>query len=382
MTLAPGAALAQAPEGEPGFSPEGPPPESAAFGMVTITPYGRLRASYDWVQDDPDTDFVGDNSGFSMRSARIGFLGAYGPDKDVRFDLSLEAATELRDRFNDPNGELEVRAVDANVVWVPHEYLNIAMGQFKLPFDYENWRSAPSLPFASRAVGYEGVAPGFGFEERGIVVNRGVGVRFMPDERIRFGAVGFEYILAVTNGSGDNRVLNDNNKPAFFGRLEVDYDELVYLGGGFLYNERTAGELPNLFDEKDLGFTADIRVEWKGLEVLAQVTHLTTEFDTIAADDRVRLAYHAQANYEFDLDFMLLAPGYRFAVFEPWFGADDTDDAGISLEDFKLTHHTIGLRASHPSSWLDLFVNYTITQEEGSRELDNDRLEILSQVAF
>lgn len=376
--LLPGSALAQQPPAQPSAEPE----LSTRVGPLTLTPSGRVRAAYDWVANDPDVDFVGDNSGFNVRSARVGIEGVYGLDEEVSFKLSIETASELRERFNTPAGELEVRARDAFVAWTPHRYLRIAMGQLKVPFDYENWRGTTEMPFASRAVGQEGVPGGFGFEEPGIVVDRDIGVRVMPSERLRFGPMGLLYVLAVGNGNGENQVLDDNGKPAFYGRLELDYEELVFLGGGLLYNERRVGDLPNLFDEKDLGFAVDLRTEWKGLEVGAQVVQVTTQFDTLGTEDRKRLAYHLQAAWEFDLHVMLLAPGYRFAVYEPWAGASDNDGNDVSLQDFRLTYHTVGLRVSHPDSWLDLFVNYTLTQEKKSRSLDNDRLEVLTQVAF
>jgi hypothetical protein len=48
----------------------------------------------------------------------------------------------------------------------------------------------------------------------------------------------------------------------------------------------------------------------------------------------------------------------------------------------ELTHHTVGL-TWHPLETPFTFqVNYTLTIENDARALDNDRLELLSQVEF
>jgi hypothetical protein len=89
-----------------------------------------------------------------------------------------------------------------------------------------------------------------------------------------------------------------------------------------------------------------------------------------------------QAQYRFHTRWFDVAPGYRFAEYQPWAGDVVTSEAGVDLSAFRLRYQTIGLRFWHPTLPMQLFINYTFTGEEASRTLSNDRLEILTQVAF
>jgi hypothetical protein len=341
--------------------------------------FGYVRVAYDWTKDDEDVPYVGDNNGFVLRNARLGVTGGI-PEHGFRFQLSIDGAADLRESVNTPLGDLDVKLRDAYLRFDPYFWMGYQAGQFKLPFSGEELRSTADLVFVSRAVGLEGVPVGRGYEEPGIVVGRQLGFMISTQDPIWLGDFGVSYYAAAANGNGLNQLLNDNSELAYVGRLELFYGDWVRLGGSVLFNDRTVGEPPDLFEENELGFSGDLLVRWEGLEVYGQLTQLTTEFPTIGAPNREQLAYHAQIMYRFDQLGVPFAPAYRFAYYHPW--ASGGEDGSSNLDKFQLTYHTFGLAVWSPDVPYSGIINYTLTVEDTARELDNDRLEVLLQVVY
>src|SRR5262249_11682407 len=112
------------------------------------------------------------------------------------------------------------------------------------------------------------------------------------------------YALMLANGNGQNQLLNDNSRPAVFGRVELalwgadgpppariapmrartDGGRLPIVGIGVAaqYNQRTAGNLPNLINESDTGAAFDLIAALYGLDLEAGVLYLRTHHDTLA----------------------------------------------------------------------------------------------------
>lgn len=344
----------------------------------TLKPTGFARFSYDHVQTDPNHDFVGRNSGFELRNVRIGVDGSLGA---VSFSLSFDGTDVDRDPAAPLQGGLRPRLRDAFVRYELAPWLGVQVGQSLAPFDAETLRDSVRLAFASRAVGQDGVLPGRGFEEPGMSQARQIGVLLSPKSRLPLGSgFGLSYALMVANGNGQNQWQNDNRSLGFYGRLEFSFEELVTLGAAGLYDQRTVGALPNLYEEHDTGVDLDLAVHVGGLEVIGQIAQIRTTYPTVDSLARRRIAWHAQAEYRFDTAIPF-ALGYRFASFAPWAGAV-ADTTGVDLRAFTLRYHTVGLRVPHPKLPVQAMVNYTFTREEASRALRNDRLELLAQVAL
>ena len=347
-----------------------------------IDPYGYIRVGYDLVGDDPNFDFIGANNGFVLHNARIGLAGG-NTDWDLSFKVSLDGAADLRESINTPQGDLDVRLRDAFLRYDPVEYVGLEAGQFKLPFSAEEMGSTGSLVFISRAVGLQGVLVGQGLEQHGIVIGRELGAMLSPEAPIFFGDsdFGLAYYAAVVNGNGANQILNDNISLAVAGRLELYYGDYVRVGGSILLNDRTEGEPPDLFEESDFGFSADLLASWEGLEISGQFTQLTTEYPTVGTVDREQLAYHAQITYVVDQLCVPFAPAYRFAYFHPRSEGGVTA-GGIDLDSFELMYHTFGLRVWVPRTPLVVNLNYTLTGEQAPREVENDLFQALIQLVF
>lgn len=337
--------------------------------------YGFLRLAYDYTQTDDHYDFVGRNNGFVLDGARVG-VQVRRKDHHLVARVSVEGAADPQVSPNTPIGTLNVRLRDAFLRWDPWSFVGIQAGQFKAPFQDEELRGAQDFMFASRSVGVAGVPSGRGFQTSGIQLDRQLGVMLSPERRIG-GDVGVAYYLMLMNGNGQNQLLDDNGKPGFVARTEVGWLEYVRAGAALFYNARRVGAPPNLYDEDDLGLTADLTARFKGAEVAGTFTRLRTVYPTVGTGARVQLAYTIQGAYRFDVPGVWIAPGYRYAYFHPW-----QDGGAKGFEVYALRYHTAGVRLGHRTLPIQAWLNYTFTVEDADRRLDNDRLEILAQVTF
>ena len=348
---------------------------------IKIKPWGYLRIGYEAVQDDDRFDFIGRNDGFILDNMRLGTHVSVADQ--LHLVVSMEAASDIEAGNNSPIGEIDVRLRDGFLRWDPFAFVGFQAGQFKAPFAAEELRSTSDLLFVSRAVGQEGVLPGRGFEEIGVAVDRQLGAMVSsPAPLTIWDKYAGSYYLMVANGNGDNELLNDNDNVAVYGRGELHYDDFLTIGGAFLVNKRTEGELPNQSNDEDTGYAADIMVTPFGFELFFQYVELTTEFETVSeALDQTQRAYHAQIAYRFLTPWMTITPGYRYAVLDPYADVDG-DTEGLDLDAFKVDYHTLGVRFGHLKLPLAFLVNYTFTDEKDPRELDNNRLQLLVQAEF
>jgi len=359
----------------PNATQPGPQPTDRPKKIFELTPFGYLRAGYDFTFKDPRFAFVGRNNGFVLDAARLG-LDGYNADYAFAWRISIEGASDELSAPNTPIGSLSVRLRDAFVRWDPVDWAGLQFGQFKAPFQEEELRGTNTLLFASRSVGVEGVLPGRGFQTPGIALDRQLGVMLSPSKPIG-GSIAASYYVMVMNGNGPNQILDDNGHLGVVGRTEVGYEKYARLGAAVFKNDRTVGDPPNLYNEEDFGLTGDLSVKVAGLQVFASITRLRTVFPTVGTSARVQLAYQAQAGYRFDLGNFFLTPAYRFAYFHPW-----QDGGGEGFDAYKLQYHTFGLRAGHAKLPVQAWLNYTLTHEEEGRKLENDRIELLGQVTF
>lgn len=344
-----------------------------------ISPWGYLRLAYESVESDDRYSFIGQNDGFLLDNARIGLDVEFRDT--LSFLISFEGASDLQEDDNTPIGEIDVRLRDVYARWDIHPYVGIQGGQIKAPFAAEELQATVDLLFVSRAVGWEGVLVGRGFEEPGISLGRQLGLMLSPGAPIRFGDFGAAYYFMIGNGNEENQLLNDNSKLAIIGRIEGMYSDFVTLGAAGYTNERRTGTPPNQADEDDVGVAADLSIHPGPIEIFAQFGQVDTDFETAGVSSRIRRAGSAQGGYRFDLPWgFSLTPAYRYAYYDPW--ANAGANATASANRLALEYHTFGMRVKAHSLPLSFFVNYTLTEEQEPRDLDNDRLQLLAQVIF
>jgi hypothetical protein len=345
----------------------------------TLSPWGYLRLEYESVETDDRYNFIGRNDGFILDNARLGFDLNYRDQ--VLFVMSLEGASDVHEDTNTPLGKIEVRLRDAFVRYDLNEYVGAQGGQFKAPFAAEELRSTADLLFVSRAVGWDGVLVGRGFEQPGIELDRQLGIMLSPRKPIRFGDFGAAYYLMAGNGNGNNQLLNDNSRLAVIGRVEGAYSNFVTLGAAGFTNDRRIDIPSNQAREDDVGVAADLLINPDPVEIFFQFGQVETDFPTTGVSSRIRRTWHVQAGYRFDTPwFCSIEPAYRFAQYDPW--ANAGSQAAASANALGLDYHTFGLKVAAYDVPITMFFNYTLTGEQQPRELNNDRIQILAQVEF
>jgi len=335
-------------------------------GDICFEPGVRLRLRYGAVEDDPTVAYVGRNDGFGLTSARVKLRGTYS--SWVSFALSLEGGFVEQTDKNLVSGSTFAALKDAWVDVHPFDFFQARFGQFKLPFDEESIRSTASLRFTDRSVAARGIRTGEGYQQLGLTPPRDLGV-MVGTQDFRVGPIGLLYLFSITNGNGVNQAYNDNSAPAFHGRLALSLWDFLSVGGGALYNPRTTGELPNLFDENDVGFTADLHAAVLGAFLDAGYHYVMTQYPTTGAPDSVAMGAAVEAGYVL---WFGLGAGYRFGWFEPT----------STFDNDSVMEHTVGVRYDFPELPLTMVLDYTIALEEPGRELQNNRVAGVLQLDF
>jgi len=327
-------------------------------GDLCFEPGLRIRLRYDAIEDDPVAAYVGRNDGFGLSSGRIKLRGTYG--SWISFHLALEGGYVEQTDKNLVSGSTFAALKDAWVDVHPFDFLQARVGQFKVPFDEEGMRSTADLRFTDRSLADRGVRAGEGYQQLGLTPPRDIGVR-VGAEDFRLGPFGLMYLASITNGNGVNEAYNDNSAPAFHGRLALSLWDFLSIGGGGLYNPRTTGELPNLYDETDIGFTTDLQASVLGAFLEGSYHYVLTQFPTTGAPDSVAMGASVEAGYVL---WFGLGAGYRFS----WYDPTSTFDNDAIME------HTVGVRYDFPELPLALVMDYTVAMEEPGRELQNNRV--------
>ena len=331
---------------------------------------GYVRAGYTQIQADPNFEFYGRNDGFSLDDARL--VTRVDSEHGLGAVIGLDAGSRLvRTSPDSPVEELGVRMTDAYLYYRPLPFLELNAGQFKAPFDAEDLVSAADLLFVNRSVFNRGVRDVEGFNKQGLSQDRQVGIQARGHYQLDAEGFGVSYAAALANGNGPNTSLNENDNLAIYGRLNLHWDDIVTLGGGVFTNDRTVGDLPDQTDRETWGWTADLRLEYMGATIFANIAEENRELPEIGTNpDTSAMGFQVQAAYEI-LDFGI-QPAYRFARFE--------DDEFANHD--SVTHQTIGLNYNAPDYPLRLMANYTLISEDGEPEIDNDRFDVLVQLEW
>lgn len=344
-------------------------------GSLAVWPKLRVRGGYELQQPDPNVLFIGYNDGFRLDQARFGFDAAW--KSSFRARITLDAATFFPGHErNQPVQPLLGSVIDAYMHYAPIKYVGVWVGQTFMPADHEGTTSRADMNFTDRSVASGGVRVGRGYEVPGLSPTREIGI-VVGARDARVGPVSLDYVLGVSNGNGTAIFGNDNKLPAGYARLGVGWERHVVFGIGGEYNPRTAGTVPNLYDETDVQGFADLRVDLFGIDFLAQVIGRQTTFDSlfpaVTDPNRAAFAYGATAwlvvDEPFGLPMFGLKPGYRVSFYDP----------STSFTDDQLFENTFSMRYD-PTAYdlpIALIVDVTIMAEidaAGLRPLDNNRV--------
>jgi hypothetical protein len=372
-----------------------------------LTLGGYVHVAYRWIQQPSNYNLAGKNNGFQLEQARAGINVQYKDSLAIR--VSFEGASEDRINQSFPGGTLTARLRDAYITYAsPWRFLRASIGQMVTVWDLDSMRSDAWLPFASRSVAAEGVQPNEGRQLLGMGQDRNLGLALHSGDIALGRRASVRYQLFVGNGNGQNQILNSNNKPAVFGRVEfalwdkagIPPDQigpmrartdgkLPYLGLGVAaqYNPRTGGNPPDLVDETDTGVAADLIAAAFGVDLEAGILYLRTKYETLSSTpDLERFGWWAHARYTIPKIPVELTVGYRISSYSPraHLSTNPATPADAVIDSaYDLLYHTFGIGIRPTRTFpLRFEINYTITGESGPLVLDNDRVEADAVAVF
>ncbi|MEE2789156.1 MAG: porin [Myxococcota bacterium] len=343
---------------------------------------GFLRTRYRTILNDSSgPDFIGANDGFSLDNAR--FVADVAKER-FSARISIDGAVDRRDAANTAVGRVEVGLRDGWVAYRVHQTFQLRFGQFKPDFDFEELQSTRDLLFIDRAVESRGVLGIEGFNTAGMSLPRQAG--FQVFGRVPLAAdFSLTYALSLTNGSGANQPLNDNEQLAPTARLALEQGNNLVLGGGFYLNRFSTGEPPDLITDEAMGWVVDFTYRRTlgaiGIVLNGQfMERYTTSVDVPNEPEVTARGYHGALGIELPRGF---AVAYRYASFDPTqsFEAEDRV-AEQNLEADTVTHHTMGVNYTWDTVPAKCQLNYTLAMESDERTVDNDRIDALVQLMF
>lgn len=361
---------------------------------------GYIHASYRWISEPQNYTLVGRNNGFQLPQARL--VADVQWQQRLAARVSVEAASEDRLSQSFPGGQMNTRLRDAYITWSPLRELRVTVGQQVTPWDLESMRSDAELPFVSRSVAVEGVQPTEGFTTRGLGSDRNLGISlhsgFIPLGR----GTSFRYSLFAGNGNGQNQLLNDNNIPALFGRVELAYwgqgglpqdqvrpmfaiaddfrKPVLNIGLASQWNPRTVGNLPDLMRETDAGVAVDLALALLGFELQGGFLYVRTSRDTLnGVPDLERMGFWGHLRYTIPRLPVQITPGYRISSYAPraHLGTQAPSELDARFDaSYTLLYHTLGVFL-RPTRTFPLHgsLGYTFTGEQEPNVLHNDRFE-------
>lgn len=297
-------------------------------GDFYIEPHARVRLRAAWTQEDPNDFTIGRNNGFNLDQARIGVTGGFR--RTVRFALSLEGAHVSRTSNNLLTGELSTRLRDAYFTFSPWEFLQFTAGQFIPPTDREALSGFDAAAGSNRggvatpqllpqlSVANRGTVPGEGRPTSGFYRGRELGV-MMHGNVNPLPFLGGTYALALVNGNGENRILNDNSDPFIHGRVTAGLHNLPILtllnvGASLRYGRNTdITNIPDTVSDQVLGGAFDSVIQLIGFQVWGQVMWQQTRHLTTGIPSELSLGGFLQVAYR---DLFGFSPVFRAAYYQ------------------------------------------------------------------
>lgn len=372
-------------------------PTLAGF-RVTLSGY--IHGSYRWISEPQNYTLVGRNNGFQLPQARVVADAQWKNRLSAR--VSVEAASEDRLSQSFPGGQMTTRLRDAYITWAPLRELRVTVGQQATPWDLESLRSDAELPFVSRSVAVEGVQPTEGLATRGLGADRNLGISLHSGFIGLSRGTSFRYSLFAGNGNGQNQLLNDNNIPALYGRVEFAYwgqaglpqdqvrpmfsvvddfrKPILHIGLASQWNPRTVGNLPDLMRETDAGVAVDAALTLLGFELQGGFLYLRTSRDTLTGvPDLERLGFWGHLRYTIPRIPLQITPGYRISSYAPraHVGTQPATEMDRQFDaSYTLLYHTLGVFL-RPTRTFPLHgsLGYTFATESEPNILNNDRFE-------
>jgi hypothetical protein len=333
---------------------------------------GSLLMGFRYTSNDPSRLRLGDSDGFYVNRARINVEGSlYGFRGVISVDGAFDRQAEPLD-VSPAVRRLFVELRDAFISYNHKSGFFAMVGQSKVPFGMHSERGATAEHFIRYPLIAIGEDIAFGDQVRGIMPGRDIGLTL--GFRRKFSLVTLSLEAMVYNGNGANTFANDSDLPAVASRLSVGIGSFLKIGASFLWNQRRLGDEPNLFDESEIAFGADIALNIAGFFLEGEFAARSTDFPTTNQQSAFGFGFRADAGYR------IKAIGLEIAVrFEMYDATDLFDDDQLMYITPALTWY-YRIWKSHE---LAIRLNYTIKIEQTeARTLNNDQLNVMFQYRF
>lgn len=333
---------------------------------------GVLRVNSAVVQNDPNVQFIGRSDGFRLQDAWLTLQGQYG--ERVHVAIGIDAGQDARTRANSPNGELRVVVRDAAVDLALAQRLTgitLRVGRFLTMADPDSMLNANDRAFVDRSLMSRGVRATEGWEAAGLAPVRSLGAALRLDAGPLTSGVKPGFELAVQNGADEFASANDNDSFAISlaGFLRLRNNGFVMVAGR--WNPRTIGDLPLRRDQTDLEAAVSGRYHVGPVELMGGFIVRNTTFDSTGGPSQTAFGVQAQGMYHIPTE-LPLGVGYRFGIMDP---------SNLVLTD-RVMEHTAGIILKLPSIYSRVQLNFTHVAEQAERELANDRVEAVYEVAL
>jgi phosphate-selective porin OprO and OprP len=285
---------------------------------------------------DSDEEGVDNVNEFDVRRGRLDMTGD-AADGQVSF--------RLQNGFTSTDGENE-DLLDAWLEWNESEYVNVRMGQFKIPNSLQFWADSWNLQMVNRSIVTDAFA-----------IGRDEGAMF-------HGAVadGVYHYASVSNGESDGEGRNgDAADTDLLGSYNIHvvgggYDrrsegdvamssEMQWTAGaGVNYGQSTQSDVE--IDTTGVNFDAGMRQD--GMSLQAEFQYLNLNPDGVEEVDNI--GYYVQAGYFVQPETWEVAA--RFAAINPdsSLEEDDTFEYGIGLNRYISGHN---LKLQTGVTWID-----------------------------
>lgn len=287
-------------------------------------------------------DEMGKIDGFDIRRARIDLKGSISPYWNIRFQADLAGTPKLIDAY----GECKIA-----------DYINLTIGQFKVPFSMENLASSNKLEMIDRSQVVEALVAR-GKDVIGNQNGRDIGVQvFGSFFKINNRSL-IDYSFGIFNGSGIN-ISDKNENKSIAGRSVIHPIKGLDIGYSF-YNGVDVFGAPSS-NHKHNRWGVELKYE------LIQFS-LRSEYIQGYDSDIIRKGWYVQSGYYVIPQKLQLLLKY------------DTFDPNTSNVDDISTNYTIAINFAF-NNWSKIQMGYTLREEQGP-SVNNNMGVIQYQIGF
>ena len=247
-----------------------------AFADQHLNLSGYLQTGFEWNQiNDPETSFY-------VKRARVSLTGNFLKEKfDYRLQVDMAGSPKICDLY---------------IRYMPFDELNFEIGQFKIPFSYENENCGPTtVEFIEYSYITTYLARNNGMYDGIAATGRDLGFQIYGDLVNRDGESILKYNVGVFNGAGIN--CKDNNSAKdFIARLIVRPFKGFAVTGSYMY-------------AKTYHLENDMKSPRWSVGALYESRHWVarSEFAQANFDDNITNAFYVLGGYNFEQPWSVYA---------------------------------------------------------------------------